>query len=281
MKAKGHIWKIIRTIIIAAISFTMLYPFIWMLSASFTVEKSIYDFPFKLIPNPITLQGYIDIWTNTTVGYPLTVYFFNSLKVTLIGVIGSLIACSLAAYGYTKIEFPGRDKIFFVKISTMMIPLQVVMLPNFMIYKFLGLVDTHAALYIGSCFGAAFGTFLLRQAFITIPKELNEAAEIDGANNFRIYSQIIMPLAKPALATLLIFTFMYLWNGYEMPLIYIRSPKLYTLPLGLAMVTNDMFFQRDGAAMAGAVCSALPLLLLFIFAQKYFIQGIASTGIKG
>lgn len=272
--------KVMRTIVMLGVSFCMLYPFLWMISASFTEEPQIFNFPFKLIPNPINLQGYKDVWKHTTLGFPMTVYLLNSIKVTAIGLVGSVISSSLAAYGYSKIDFPGRDKIFLLKLSTMMIPVQVTMLPTFIIYKKLGLVDTHAALYIGTFFGATFGTFLLRQFFITIPKELSEAAEIDGAGHFRIYWQIIMPLAKPALATLVIFNFTSLWNSYETPLLYLRTPKLYTLPIALKMISDDRDVIKYAGVMAASVSAALPVVVVFLACQKYFVGGITAGGVK-
>lgn len=278
---KGDIGKVLRTVIMIAVGFGMLYPFLWMVAASFTEEKQIFNFPFKLLPDPINPQGYIDVWKHTTLGFPMTVYFLNSLKVTAIGMVGSIISSSLAAYGYSRISFPGRDKIFLLKLSTMMIPVQVTMLPTFMIYRQLGLLNTHAALYIGTFFGATFGTFLLRQFFVTIPMELSEAAEIDGAGHFRIYWQIILPLAKPALATLIILNFSSLWNSYETPLLYLRNPKLYTLPLALKVISDDKDVIKYAGVMAGSVSSALPVVIVFIACQKYFIGGVAASGIKG
>lgn len=273
--------KLIRTLGMLALSFCMLYPFLWMAAASLTEERQIFNFPFKLLPDPVTFDGYKDIWTWSTLDIPMTVYFFNSVKVTFIALVGSIVSSSLAAYGYSKISFPGRDKIFLLKLSTMMIPIQVTMLPTFMIFHKLGLVNTHAALYLPTFFGAAFGTFLLRQYFITIPYELNEAAEIDGASHFRIYRQIVMPLAKPAIATLVVFNFTALWNSYETPLIYLRTPRLYTLPLALKVLSEDKDRIRYGGIMAGSVCAALPVIAVFIATQKYFVRGIAMTGVKG
>jgi multiple sugar transport system permease protein len=273
--------KCVRTAVMLVLTFCMAYPFLWMIAASFTEEVQIFNFPFKLIPNPINTQGYKDVWKHTTLGYPMSVYFLNSLKVTAIGMVGSLISSALAAYGYSKINFPGRDKIFLLKLSTMMIPVQVTMLPTFIIYRKLGLLDTHAALYIGTFFGATFGTFLLRQFFVTIPIELNEAAEIDGAGHFRIFWQIILPLAKPALATLVILNFTSLWNSYETPLLYLRSPKLYTLPIALKVISEDKDVIRYAGVMAGSVSSALPVVAIFIACQKYFIGGVVNSGVKG
>lgn len=280
-KIKVPVGKIIRTVFMMALAYCMLYPFLWMVAASFTEERQIFNFPFKLIPNPINLQGYIDIWKHTNLGYPMTVYFFNSVKVTSIGLFGSLLTCSMAAYGYSKIKFPGRDQLFLLKLSTMMIPVHVTMLPTFIIYFRLGLVNTHWALIIPTFMGATFGTFFLRQYFVTIPMELNESAEIDGAGNFRIYWQIILPLAKPALATLAILNFTSLWNSYESPLIYLRTPRLYTLPLALKAISEDKDIIKYSGVMAGSVSSALPVIVVFIAAQKHFIGSIATAGLKG
>lgn len=259
----------------------MLYPFVWMLAASFTVERNIFEFPFALIPDPINLDGYRSVWVKATLGYPMWVYFWNSIKVTLLGMAGALLSCSLAAYGYSRISFPGRDLIFIALLATMMVPFQVVMLPNFMIYRELGLIDTHAALWLGAFLGTPFGTFLFKQYFHTIPIELNEAAEIDGASHFRIFVSIMMPLSKPAIATLIIFNFMGFWNSYELPLIYLRTPELFTLPLALKIMSEDKYFVQYAGVMAGSVSAALPVLIVFIAAQKYFIQGITVTGVKG
>ena len=270
-----------RTAAMLLVAVGMLYPFLWMIAASLTEERQIFNFPFKLIPDPVNVQGYLDVWKYSTYGYPMTVYFLNSVKVTAIGMVGSILSSSLAAYGYSKIDFPGRDKIFLLKLSTMMIPIQVTMLPTFIIYRYLGLLDTHAACYIGTFFGATFGVFMLRQYFITIPPQLSEAAEIDGAGHFRIYSQIILPIAKPALATLIILNFTSLWNSYETPLLYLRSPRLYTLPLALKAISEDKNIIKYAGVMAGSVSSALPVILVFIVCQRYFIGGIVSGGVKG
>lgn len=277
----GSLGVLMRTLIMAAISVAMIYPFLWMFVASFTVERQIFEFPIRLIPNPLNLDGYRSVWVKTTLGFPMWVYFWNSIKVTFLGMAGALITCSLAGYGYSRIRFPGRDIVFLALLATMMIPFQVIMLPNFMIYKELGLVDTHAALWIGALFGTPFGTFLFKQYFTSIPMELNEAAEIDGANHVSIYLRIMMPLAKPVIATLIIFNFMGFWNSYEMPLIYLRTPELFTLPLALKTMSEDKYFVQYAGVMAGSVSAALPVLVVFIAAQKYFIQGIANVGIKG
>lgn len=278
---KKKLWKIVRTLIMLAVCCAMMYPFVWMLVASFTAERKIFDFPFALIPDPVNLDGYRSVWVKPVLGFTMWVYFWNSIKVTFIAMAGALVTCAVAGYAYSKIKFPGRDIIFLGLLATMMIPSQVVLLPNFIIYKELGLVDTHAAIWLGAFFGTPFGTFLFKQYFSSIPYELNEAAEIDGASHFRIFVGIMVPLAQPVIATLIIFNFMGYWNNYEGPLIYLRTPELYTLPLALKAMSDDKYFVQYAGVMAGSVSAALPILIVFIAAQKYFIKGVTIGGVKG
>lgn len=275
------IGKIGRTLVMAVIAFAMLYPFLWMFVASLTPERNIFAFPFSLIPNPINWNGYKSIWINSPMNLPFSHFFWNSVKVTFMAVTGALISCSLAGYGFAKIEFPGRNVLFLMLLATMMIPGQVVMLPNYMIFKELGLTNTHPALWVKTFFASAFGVFLFRQFFSTIPNELNEAAEMDGASHFTIFVRIIVPLAKPVFATMLIINFMGYWNNYEDALIYLRTTSLFTLPMALKVMSNDEYIIQYAGIMAGSVCAALPVLIVFVAAQKYFIQGIAVTGLKG
>jgi len=275
------IGKLMRTLILLAFSFGMVYPFLWMTAASFTAERSIFEFPFSMIPNPVNWDGYKAVWIKPVLGSSMWLYYWNSIKVTVIAMVGALITCSFAGYAYARMHFPGRNIIFLLLLATMMIPSQVVMLPNFMIYKELGLVNSHAAIWLGACLGSPFGTFLFKQYFSTLPKELNEAAEIDGAGHFRIFTRIMLPLAKPVIATMIIFNFIGYWNNYEGALIYLRSPELYTLPLALKMMSEDKYFVQYAGVMAGSVSAALPILIVFIAMQKHFIQGIAFGGVKG
>jgi ABC-type sugar transport system, permease component len=273
--------KIFKVFILALIAVVMLIPFLWMISASFKSPAQIFEFPVKWIPQPISLDGYKYVWGRATIGVSFYLFYLNSIKVSLIVLIGTFFSCSMAAYAYTKINFSGRDTIFLIKISTMMIPFQVTMLPTFIIYRKLGLIDRHASLWIAAFLGTAFGTFLLRQFFASIPDELCESARIDGAGHLRIYWNVILPLGKSALATLLVLTFVATWNDYETPLLYLRTPKLFTIPLGLRAMAADIEYSNEQGNMAGAVSSVIPVLLIFLAAQKYFVKGIAFTGIKG
>lgn len=259
----------------------MIYPFLWMIVASITPERKIFDFPFSFIPNPINWDGYKSVWVKPVLGYSMAHYYWNSIKISFIAMFGALITCSFAGYAYARMQFPGRNLLFLLLLATMMIPTQVVMLPNFLIYKELGLVNTHAAIWLGACLGSPFGTFLFKQYFSTIAIELNDAAEIDGAGHFRIFTSIMVPLAKPVFATMVIFNFIGYWNNYEGPLIYLRSPELFTLPLALKMMSEDKYFIQYAGVMAGSVSAALPILIVFIVAQKYFIKGVTIGSVKG
>jgi ABC-type sugar transport system, permease component len=194
---------------------------------------------------------------------------------------GTLFSTTLAAYAYTKINFKWRDKLFLLQLMTMMLPPQVSMLPNFIIFRNLGLVDKHAALWVPSLLGDAFTIFLLRQFLISIPMELNESAFIDGAEHFKIYSRIILPLSKPILATVAIFTFINSWNNYEGPLIYIRTSKLYTIPIALQAMSTNSEAIHNAELMAATVLSVIPILLIFGAFQRYFVESVSVTGIKG
>ncbi len=270
----------IQTIAIYVVILVMagltLVPFLWMLSTSLKMREQLYAFPPEWIPVPITFDSYRVLFDPL----PFDVFFLNSLKIAMLSLLGTLFACSLAAYAFARLRFPGREAIFALLLTTMMIPSQVLLLPLFIMYKNIGWLDSHYPLWIPSFFGSAFGTFLLRQFFLSLPTELTDAAKIDGSSHFGIYWRIILPLAGPGLATLGIFTFMGSWNSFLVPLIVINKIDLRTVPLGLAALqgSNEI---RLNAVMAASTLSILPILLVFFFAQKYFVQGVVLTGIKG
>ena len=280
--------KSLRTVVMIILCFLTAYPFLWMIVTSFTQENQVFSYPLKWIPAPINLNSYRNIlWTSNNsalpfmLGLPFSTYYINSMKVTLITMVGTFFSTTLAAYAYTKINFKFRDKLFLIQLATMMLPPQVSMLPNFIIFRNLGFVDKHAALWIPSLLGDAFSIFLIRQFMITIPMELNESAFIDGAGHLKIYSRIILPLSKPILATVMIFTFIGSWNNYEGPLIYIRSAKLYTIPIALQAMSTNSEAIHNAELMAATVLSVIPILIIFGAFQKYFVESISITGIKG
>lgn len=250
-------------------------PFVWMVLTSFKGIGEIFTYPPTWWPEEFTLQNYRDAFSAAPFGR----YYFNSLFVAVLVTLGQLVTCSLAAYAFARMKFWGRDVLFYIFLGTMMVPFHVTMIPGFMILHWFGWIDTYAAL-IAPGLASAFGTFLLRQFFLTIPRELEEAAFIDGCTRFGVLWRIIVPLAKPALATLAIFTFMTVFNDFLWALIVINSEEMYTVQLGLA-IFRDRYGTEWGSLMAGSVVATLPILLVFFFAQKYFIQGITLSGMKG
>lgn len=263
-------------VVILSAAGVTLVPFLWMLSTSLKVREQLYAFPPEWIPDPISFESYRILFNPL----PFGIFFWNSLTIALLSLLGTLLTCSLAAYAFARLRFPGREAVFALLLTTMMIPSQVLLLPLFILYKNIGWLDTHYPLWVPSFFGSAFGTFLLRQFFLSLPTELTDAAKIDGCSHFGIYWRIILPLAGPGLATLGIFTFMGSWNSFLVPLIVINKINLRTVPLGLAALqgSNEI---RLNAVMAASTLSILPILIVFFFAQKYFVQGVVLTGIKG
>lgn len=275
MKKKMKLSSIILFIVCVLIALIMLIPFVWMLSASFKQNTEIFQTPYQWIPKALNFDNYKRVWTQVH----FLQYYLNTVKVTVISVILQVITCSLAAFAFTKLKFPGRDKIFFAYIATMMVPWNAIMIPQFVIIKSLGLYDTHAALILIGSFNA-FGVFLLRQNMLSIPGEMNEAAKIDGCGVLRTYWNIIMPLSKGSIATLIILSFNQVWNDYMAPMIYLDSDSKKTIQLGLASFKQQ--YKADyGAIMAGTVCAVIPIIIVYAFAQKYIIEGMAHAGVKG
>lgn len=250
-------------------------PFIWMLSTSFKSSGAIFAYPPKWIPSPFTLMHYRELFERVK----FLTHFKNSLIVATSITILNLFLNSLAGYAFAKYKFLGRDKIFTLLLATMMVPGQVTMMPVFLILKNLGLLNTFSGLIIPGASGV-FGIFFMRQFMLTIPNDLIDSARIDGCSEFRIYWNIILPLCKPALATLAIFTFMGSWNEFLWPLIIMTKESMYTLPVALANL-NGQYNTEWGLLMAGSVVVILPILLVFISMQRYFLKGIAMTGVTG
>ena len=253
----------------------MIIPFIWMLSTSFKAPGKTFVYPPEWIPRPFVWQNYVDMWQ----ALPFGQFLVNSVKIATLATIGQLLTCSMGAFAFSILKFKGRDVLFLLLIATLMVPYQVTLIPTFILFSKIGWVGTHLPLWVPAFWGGAFGTFLLRQFYLTIPIDLAESARIDGANIFQIFTNIYLPLSKPAMATLGIFTFLWSWNDLLDPLIYVSELKQLTLTVGLSFFQNQ-YGGKWTLMMAGAVVSILPILVIFFFAQKYFIQGIAMTGIK-
>jgi multiple sugar transport system permease protein len=275
MKNKIKVPGVILFIVCVLVAAVMLIPFIWMLSASFKQNTEIFRKPFQWLPEIFRIENYTRVWTQVN----FLKYYLNTIKVTVISVAIQVLTCSLAAFAFTKLKFPGRDKIFFAYIATMMVPWNAIMIPQFIIIKNMGLYNTHAALILIGSFNA-FGVFLLRQNMLSIPGELNEAAKIDGCGVLRTYWNVIMPLSKGAIATLIILQFNQVWNDYLAPMIYLDSDSKKTIQLGLASF-KQQYSADYGAIMAGTVCAVIPIIIVYAFAQKYIIEGMAHTGVKG
>lgn len=278
--ARKQVRNIIRSILIHSAlmpaAFLFLLPFFWMVSTSLKTDEQLYTYPPVWIPNPLNWANYPNAVTYIT----FFLYLRNTLIIAVVSTIGALISCSLVAYSLSRIPWPGRNFLFILTIATLMLPFQVTLIPLFLVFKNLGWVGDFRPLIIPHFFGSALYIFLLRQFFMTIPMELSEAARIDGASEFRIYASVILPLAKPALATVAIFEFIARWRDYLGPLIYLNDQKLYTLSLGLYEYSSQ-YGREWGLLMAASVLITLPIILLFFFLQKTFVQGITLTGIKG
>ena len=252
-------------------------PFLWMVSTSFKGIDEVYAFPPRFLPQEIHWSNYLDAWQ----AVPFGRFFFNSLFVATATTVAVVVTSSMAGYSFARLRFPGRDMIFLAYLATIMIPFPVLIIPLFILMRQLGLVDTLAGLILPAAF-TAWGTFLMRQFMLSIPREIEEAARMDGASFWRIYLQIILPLSKPVLATLGIFTFLSNWNEFLWPLITISSVENKTLPLGLTMFQSQIPIKTPWQlVMAAATFSVLPVLIVFVLGQKYYVRGIATTGIKG
>ena len=265
-----------RYLLLAVLAALMIGPFLWMVLTSMMSQEEIFRYPPRLLPSTYSLKNYNAIMEVL----PLGTMILNSLTIAVFATIGQLCSCALAAYAFARMKFRGRTALYLVLLATMMVPAQVTMIPVFLIMKSLGWIDTLYALIVPAFFGGAFGTFLLRQFFATIPIDLEDAARIDGCGRFRILWSIILPLSKPALVTLALFTFMTYWNDLLGPVIYLSSIDRATLTMGLANLQSGVMTTRYDMLMAGSVLSVMPILLLFVFGQRWFVRGIAMTGIK-
>lgn len=262
--------------LVCLLAFVFALPFLWMVSSSLKVNRQMFMLPPVWIPSPVRWANYPE----SLQFIPYFLYLRNTLFICIGAVMGSLISCSLAAYGFSRLRWPGRDLVFSVVLATMMIPFAVTMVPLFVVFKHLGWVGTYLPLVVPSFFGSAFFIFLLRQFFLSIPFELSDAARIDGAHELQILTRVILPLARPALAMVALFQFMGAWGDYLGPLIYLSNPETYTLALGLTLFMGQ--HQTEwGLLMAASTVTVLPIILLFFFAQRMFIEGITMTGLKG
>lgn len=274
-KKRIKLSRIVLYAVLIFITLAMMVPFVWMLSASLKLDKDVFVFPIKWVPENPRWRNYIDIWTKI----PLLTFVLNTLKLTIIVTILQLLTSSFAAYAFAKLNFKNKNILFLTYIATIAVPWQVYMVPQFMMMRSFGLNDTHLAIICLQAF-SAFGVFMMRQFYQNIPDELCEAARIDGMSEYKIYAKIMLPLSKPALSTLVIFTFVGTWNDFLGPMIYLKTEAKKTLQIGLRMFISQ-YSSEYGLIMAASVISLIPVLIIFLSLQKYFVEGIASTGIKG
>ena len=257
-------------------AFFMILPFLWMLSTSLKAPGDVFKFPPEWIPDPIVWSNYAKSWTLK----PMDLAYLNSIKISTLTTVGTLFTSSLAAFAFAKLRFRGQHILFMVLIATLMIPVQVTLIPLFILFKWINWIDTHWPLIVPAILTNAYGVFLLRQFFMSLPNELGDAGEIDGCNPFQIYWHLYLPLSVPALVTLGIFAFLYHWNEFLLPLIYLNSLQNFTIPLMLA--TFQGAYTTDWELlMAAATLALVPVIIVYIFGQRYFVQGIALTGLKG
>ena len=254
----------------------MALPFVWMVLSSLKDLSQVFVVPPKWIPDPFIWSNYKDSLT----ALPFGRAYFNSFYINMIVVLSQLVTCSMAAYAFAKITFPFREPLFILFLATMMVPGQVTIIPLYLIMKNIGWLDTHLAIIVPSALFNAFGVFLLRQFFRGIPKEMEEAAIVDGANRWTIYARIMLPLIKPALSALGIFTFLGMWNNFFNPLIFLSSTDKFTVPMMLNLY-RGMYSTDWTLMMAGASIALIPVLIVYIIGQKYIIEGVTLSGIKG
>lgn len=269
---------ILSYVILVFATLIVLLPFFWMLVSSFKSQRELFAYPPKFFPSVWKWENYKQVLSAGSISF--FEMFLNSMKVTLPVVVLNITFSSLAAYAFARINFPFKKFIFMTFISSMMIPAAVVMIPRFMLFTNLKLIDTYWPLILPSAFGTAFSIFLLRQFFMTIPIDLEEAAVIDGCGKFRIWATIIVPLSKPIIATLSVFLFQGTYNDFMGPLIYLNTDTKFTVQLGLAGFRNA-FSTRYDLIMAGSMLALIPILIIYIVCQKYIVKGIVMSGLKG
>lgn len=290
---RGRVWRLSRRtlmyLLLAAFSIFTIFPFIWMLSTSFKSQQAIFSLPPQLLPDLLFQPEMFDAYESVLTDHNFIRYTFNSFFVATLAAVGQLITSSLAGFAFARLEFRGRNVLFALLLSTSFIPIEVSIIPEFLMGAKIfdplldpigGWLDTYAPLIIPSFMVGSFGTFLMREFFSTIPKELEEAAVIDGASTFRIYRSIFVPLSKPAMTTLFLIAFINNWNELLRPVLYISERDMRTLTMGLTSFQGEYEAQWN-LLLSGSVIAILPLIIVYIIAQRYIVEGIATTGLKG
>ncbi len=269
--------KLVTTILLGILAFTMILPFFWMISTSFKLESDVFKFPIEWIPKRWhAIQNYQEVWGSQ---YNFGLYYWNTIKITVITTIVQVLISAMAAYAFSKINFKHRNLIFLGYLATAMIPDQVTIVPKFMLFRWFHLFDTHAGLIVLNAF-SVYGVFLLRQHMVTVPGVLSESAKIDGANHFTIFSRIILPIVKPSIVTLAILKFVWTWNDYQHPLIFLKTQKLFTIQLAMQQFMTD-YASYFSLIMTAAVSAIVPLIIVFLIGQRFVVEGITVGAVKG
>ena len=267
---------VLSHVVLGLLSVLCLIPFYWLVATSLKADMQVHAMPPVWVPRPIEWANY----PKAMLYIPFLHYMKNTLYICVVSVFGTVLSCSLVAYSFSKIKWPGRDGLFVLVLATLMLPAQVTMIPVFAIFRWLGWIGSYKPLIVPCFLGSAFYIFLLRQFFMSIPQELSDAAKVDGASEFRVYRMIILPLSKPALITVGLFTFIGAWNDFLGPLLYLNDDSKYTLSLGLQQFVGQ-HGQEWQLLMAAATVMVVPVIVVFMIAQKWFVKGITLTGIKG
>ncbi len=274
---RNNIVKIVLTGMLMIVAITTIMPFLWMISASLKVEADVFKFPIEWIPRKFNaVANYREVWMGR---YNFVMFYWNTFKITVVATVFQVIFSAMAGYAFAKVQFKFKNIIFPALLAALMVPDQVILVPRFLLARWFGLYDTHAIIIILLSF-SVYGMFLMRQYMVTIPEALSESAKIDGANHFRIFTLIILPMSKPIVATLAIIKFVWTWNDYQTPLVFLKSRSLYTIQLGIRQFASESgtFYSL---VMAAAVCTIIPLIIIFLAGQKYILEGMAAGAVKG
>jgi multiple sugar transport system permease protein len=272
LQVVGRVLLYVVMLIAAA---AILVPFVWMVTSSLKNNTQVFTVPIQWLPDPVVWQNYLDIWTKAN----MTTWLRNTLLLSVVITFLQVLTGSFAAYGFSKIRFPGRDVLFLAYVGTIAVPWQAYMIPQFILMSRFELSNTLWAMIALQAFGA-FGVFLMKQYYESIPEELSEAARIDGLSEYGIWRRVVLPLSGPAVASLSLLTFVNVWNDYLGPLIYLRSPEIWTIQIGLKSLVSQ-YNAEYALIMTGSVLSVLPIAIIFMLGQRYFVQGIATAGLKG
>lgn len=280
MKKKKKLDNVMFHVVVGGVAVLMFYPIIWMFFSSFKETRLVMTTVTQLLPKEWTLDNYFTGWKGFG-GITFATFFKNSFVITLLSTTGAVLSSAMVAYGFARIQFKGKNVLFFCMIITMMLPHQVIMIPQYIIFNMLGWVNTALPIVVPSWFAKAFFIFMIMQFIEGVPRELDEAARIDGCSNYSIFTHIIVPLVRPAMVTCAIFEFYWKWDDYMGSLLYLNSPQKYTVAIALKNFTDPMSSSDYGAMFAMCVLSLLPVIIIFLLLQKYIVEGVASSGIKG